>query len=160
MYQTIYAGLQASVLNQMMVQYTDDSGAMHIDIEQVTTGNIRNFEDRIVDYQFREKQDKVFGRVTGRTRYVKLEEVEDEYLKQGWDEASLSAANREVLQSFVDSVGKTPNWTVEQIWGFEVVDGQKRHTRRVIAKRGKEEHKIRLVYDWIVEKDDDADLAY
>lgn len=142
------------------LQYVDDSNVTHIDIEQITTGNIRNFEDRIIDYQFREKEDKIFGRVKGRTRYVKLDEVEDAFLKQGWDEHFLKEANREILQIFVDSLGKNPNWAVEQVWGFEMVEGYKRHTRRIVAKKGNEEHRIRLVYDWVVEKDYDADLAY
>ncbi|KAI4730899.1 hypothetical protein E4T49_01266 [Aureobasidium sp. EXF-10728] len=141
-------------------QFVDENGLMHIDNEQITTGNIRNLEERIVDYQWREKDDRIFGKVNGRSRYVKLDEVETEYLKQGWDEQFLAQGDREVVQVFVDSVGKKPNWAAEQVWGFEVVDGQKHHTRRIVVRRGKEEHKLRLVYDWVVEKDEDADLAY
>jgi hypothetical protein len=91
---------------------------------------------------------------------VKLDEVETEYLKQGWDEQFLSQGDGQVVQVFVDSVGKSPNWAAEQVWGFEIVDGLKRHTRRIVVKKGKEEHNLRLVYDWVVEKDEDADLAY
>ena len=133
---------------------------MHIDNEQITTGNIRNLEERIVYYEWREKNDRIFGRVNGRSRYVNLDEVETEYLKQGWDKQFLAEGDGQVVQVFVDSIGKNPNWTAEQVWGFEIVDGQKRHTRRIVVKRGKEEHKLRLVYDWVVEKDEDADLAY
>lgn len=141
-------------------QFVDENGLMHIDNEQITTGNIRNLEERIVDYQWREKDDRIFGKVNGRSRCVKLDEIETEYLKQGWDEQFLAHSENEVIQVFVDSVGKKPEWTAEQVWGFEVVDGQKRHTRRIVVRRGKEEHKIRLVYDWFVGKDEDADLAY
>ncbi|KAI5210623.1 hypothetical protein E4T39_00170 [Aureobasidium subglaciale] len=141
-------------------QFVDENGLEHIDNEQVTTGNIRNTEERVVDYEWHEKDDKVFGKVSGRSRFVKLNEVQNDYLKQGWDEQFLAQADNEVFQTIVDSVGKNPNWTADQVWGFEVVDGQKRHTRRVVVKRGKEEHKLRLVYDWVVEKDEDKDLAY
>ncbi|KAI5242055.1 hypothetical protein E4T43_05023 [Aureobasidium subglaciale] len=140
-------------------QFVDENGMEHIDNEQVTTGNIRNTEERVVDYEWHEKDDKVFGMVTGRSRFVKLDEIEHDYLKQGWDEKFLAEGDREVFQTIVDSVGKKPNWTADQVWGFEVVDGQKRHTRRIIVKRGKEEHKLRLVYDWVVETDGDKDLA-
>ncbi|KEQ99054.1 hypothetical protein AUEXF2481DRAFT_1872 [Aureobasidium subglaciale EXF-2481] len=141
-------------------QFVDENGLEHIDNEQVTTGNIRNTEERVVDYAWHEKDDKVFGMVTGRSRFVKLDEIEHDYLKQGWDEKFLAEGDREVFQSIVNSVGKKPNWTADQVWGFEVVDGQKRHTRRIIVKRGKEEYKLRLVYDWVVETDGDKDLAY
>ncbi|KAH0292357.1 hypothetical protein M436DRAFT_78830 [Aureobasidium namibiae CBS 147.97] len=141
-------------------QFVDENGLVHVDNEQITTGNIRNLEERIVDYQCREKNDRIFGKVNGRSRYVKLGEVETEYLKQGWDEKFLADGDGQVIQVFVDSVGKNPNWAAEQVWGFEVVDGQKRHTRRIVVRKGKEEHNIRLVYDWVVEKDEDADLTY
>ncbi|KAG9993002.1 hypothetical protein KCU78_g19115, partial [Aureobasidium melanogenum] len=141
-------------------QFVDDKGLMHIDNEQITTGNIRNLEERIIDYQWREKDDRVFGKVNGRSRYVKLDEIETDYLKQGWDEQFLAQSENEVVQVFVDSVGKKPNWEAEQVWGFEIVDSQKRHTRRIVVRKGKEEHHIRLVYDWVAEKDENADLAY
>jgi hypothetical protein len=144
----------------MKPQFVGEDNLMHIDSEQITTGNIRNLEDRIIDFQWREKDDRIFGKVNGRSRYVQLDEVEDEYLRQGWDEQFLVQEGHQVLQIFVESLGKKPNWTAEQVWGFEVVDGSKRHTRRIIVKKGKEEHKLRLVYDWVVEKDEDADLAY
>ncbi|THZ52407.1 hypothetical protein D6C90_01134 [Aureobasidium pullulans] len=144
----------------MKPQFVGEDNLMHIDSEQITTGNIRNLEDRIIDFQWREKDDRIFGKVNGRSRYVQLDEVEDEYLRQGWDDQFLVQEGHQVLQIFVESLGKKPNWTAEQVWGFEVVDGSKRHTRRIIVKKGKEEHKLRLVYDWVVEKDEDADLAY
>lgn len=50
------------------------------------------------------------------------------------------------LQSFVDN--EASQWTAEQIWGFEVINGERRHTRRVaVAKNGKVEI-ARLVYSF------------
>lgn len=39
-------------------------------------------------------------------------------------------------------------WTAEQIWGFQMVEGARKHVRRIVSKKGKEEHKVRLVYDY------------
>ncbi|KAJ5082734.1 hypothetical protein N7532_011777 [Penicillium argentinense] len=48
------------------------------------------------------------------------------------------------MQSFVQN--NENGWTAEQIWGFELVDGERRHTRRVaVTKAGKVEL-ARLVY--------------
>lgn len=95
-----------------------------------------------------EKDDKVFGKVKGQSRFVKLDELTDDFLKQGWDQKFLDDNDREVIQSYVESVGKKPNWTADQVWGFEIKDGKRMHARRVVAKKGKEVHKIRLYYDW------------
>ncbi|KAI4848546.1 hypothetical protein E4T45_06291, partial [Aureobasidium sp. EXF-8846] len=97
-------------------QFVDENGLTHVDNEQITTGNVRNLEERIVDYQWREKNDRIFGKVNGRSRYVKLDEVETEYLKQGWDEQFLTQGDNEVIQVFVNSLGKKPNWSAEQVW--------------------------------------------
>lgn len=36
--------------------------------------------------------------------------------------------------------------TFPQIWGFEIVDGQRRHTRRVAVTKGTKVEMARLVY--------------
>ncbi|GLI76504.1 hypothetical protein PoHVEF18_004777 [Penicillium ochrochloron] len=48
------------------------------------------------------------------------------------------------MQSFV--VNEQNGWTAEQIWGFEVIDGQRRHTRRVAVTKGSQVELSRLVY--------------
>ncbi|KAJ5217194.1 hypothetical protein N7468_010202 [Penicillium chermesinum] len=50
------------------------------------------------------------------------------------------------LQNFVDN--EESKWTAEQIWGFEIINGERRHTRRVaVTKNGKVEI-ARLVYSY------------
>ncbi|KAJ5168158.1 uncharacterized protein N7482_003752 [Penicillium canariense] len=48
------------------------------------------------------------------------------------------------MQSFV--VNDEKGWTAEQIWGFELVDGQRRHTRRVAVTKEGQVELARLVY--------------
>lgn len=72
-------------------------------------------------------------------RFVKVSEISDDYLKKEWD-------SEDVLESFVESLDN--GWTAWQIWGFADVEGVRRHVRRVVTKKGKDEIKIRLVYDW------------
>ncbi|CEO60043.1 hypothetical protein PMG11_04686 [Penicillium brasilianum] len=50
------------------------------------------------------------------------------------------------LQSFV--VNEQNGWTAEQIWGFEVIDGQRRHSRRVAVTKGTQVELARLVYSF------------
>ncbi|KAL4952400.1 hypothetical protein BDW69DRAFT_167846 [Aspergillus filifer] len=39
-------------------------------------------------------------------------------------------------------------WTMEQVWGFEEIDGKKYHTRRSIVKKGDAVERGKLVYNY------------
>ena len=68
----------------------------------------------------------------------------------------------EHVQSIVKQIGGG-DWTAEQVWGFEEINGERRYTRRLIVWKDGKEEKCRLVYNYRgpVEKDnDDEDLAY
>ena len=39
-------------------------------------------------------------------------------------------------------------WTAVTVWGFADVGGERKHVRRVLGKKGKEELRIQLVYDY------------
>ena len=132
-----------STITVTMKDYVDEEGVRHVDVEQVSTGGIRNEEERPVDWTWREKVDSIWGKLRGRTRFVKLSEVEDAYLKSGWDKG---CQDGEVLEGMIESLADT--WTAQQIWGFAEVNGERKHVRRVLTSKGKEEHRIRLVYDW------------
>lgn len=69
--------------------------------------------------------------------------MEDDYLKQGW---VLDTPESEVVENYVESLKDT--WTARQVWGFAEVNGKRCHVRRILAKKGTEEHRIRMVYDW------------
>ena len=92
-------------------QYTSDDGLTHIDIEQRATGGISGTtENRTLDWEYRDHKDGIFGEVKGKSRWVKLSDVEDdnEFLKKGWlDEGD------KYVQSYVESVGN--GWTANQV---------------------------------------------
>lgn len=74
------------------------------------------------------------------------------------------------VQSWVQNIDGG-DWIAEQTWGFEEINGERRHTRRVVVwKRGQVE-RVRLVYDFrgkvegevkkgAGDDDDDEALAY
>ena len=51
------------------------------------------------------------------------------------------------MQSYVES--KTDKWTANQVWGFEVIDGKRRHVRHVVVRKEEDWKQARLVYDWM-----------
>lgn len=90
-------------------QYVDDAGVTHVDIQQWATGGIHTEELRILDWQLREHQDRVFGKVNGQARWVKLEDVDDDdFLKTGWDDLE-----GEHVQGYAASL--TNGWTANQV---------------------------------------------
>ncbi|MCJ1298481.1 hypothetical protein MMC08_001271 [Hypocenomyce scalaris] len=125
-------------------QYTSDDSLTHIDIEQRATGGISSTtENRTLDWQYREHKDGIFGEVKGKSRWVKLSDVEDdnEFLKTGWlDEGD------EHVQAYVESAGN--GWTANQIWGFEELGGTRYYVRHVVVRKGDDWKEARLVYDF------------
>lgn len=134
-------------------------------------------EDRTLDWQDRDHEDKIFGKCRGKSRLFKKGEfqmegpgspedavfLQAEKLKDGTTDSRF--VDDVHVQSIVKNIGGG-DWTAEQIWGFEEINGERRYTRRLIVWNGQgKEEKCRLVYDYKgpVEKekqDDDEDLAY
>ncbi|KAL8830506.1 MAG: hypothetical protein Q9170_005709 [Blastenia crenularia] len=89
-------------------QYTKDD-QMHFDCTMVATGGITTVEDRILDWEMRDATDKVFGEVKGKSRWVRLADVDDDdYLKTGYDDLE-----GEHVQSWTQS--KKGDWTTNQV---------------------------------------------
>ena len=118
------------------------TGLSHLDQYQTSTGGIKNFEDRIMDWEWTVKENWIWGKVKGRSRYVKLAEIEDAWLREGWEDAK-----GEVVEGWVEGV--KDGWSAWQVWGFAEVDGQRRHVRKILGRReGWKEQRIRMIYEW------------
>lgn len=66
---------------------------------------------------------------------------DDDFLKKGYDDMK-----GEHVQAYAESVGN--GWTANQIWGFEVINGERRYVRHVIVRKGDDWKLARLVYDY------------
>jgi hypothetical protein len=42
-------------------------------------------------------------------------------------------------------------WTATQIWGFKVVEGERKYVRNVVIAKEGERVELQLVYDWLSE---------
>jgi len=62
--------VQYSTITQIMKQYTDEKGVVHLDQESISTGGIKNTEDREImgPGVWGEKDNKLWGKVKGMTR--------------------------------------------------------------------------------------------
>jgi hypothetical protein len=138
--------ISLATVTQYISSYEKD-GITEIDIKQFVTGGIpASPEHRKLDWEKREHDDKIFGKVNGQSRFVSVANVEEggtedkEWLAEGWDE------DGEKVESWV--IGET-GWKALQIWGFAVINGIRYHTRKVIVIKGTEKKKARLVYDYV-----------
>ena len=155
---------------------SDTPTTYHIDIQQVITGGIQGTkESRTLDWTERDHTDNIFGTLHGRSRLLdgKSEDgalrpalevqtsvgeaeadakvvkfLRGEILVDGSKSEGFSGEDGEgvFMQSFVrnDSAG----WTAEQVWGFEVVGGERRHARRVVVTKDGKVEMARLVYSF------------
>jgi len=137
--------------------YKDESGVEHIDIDQRLTGGIAGtFEKRTLDWTFREHNDSLFGAVLGKSRRVKLDEIDDEFLRKGWlpDTEKHGAINAYAKS---DTPKSGTKWTANQIWGFELVGDERRYVRHVDFFGPEAEHiQARMVYDFYGLNDETA----
>ncbi|USP74666.1 lccl domain-containing protein [Curvularia clavata] len=125
----------------------------HIGMAQsITSGKIPGTtEEYTLDYEWRSNKDGFFGEVLGRSRWVTVDEArklgvvgegEGEWLEGGEGDGKLIHAEGK----------KEDEWEASHLWGFEVVDGERRHTRRVRVRNSKgEELRVRMVYDFVEE---------
>ncbi|KIJ23590.1 hypothetical protein M422DRAFT_217487 [Sphaerobolus stellatus SS14] len=129
--------------------YKDDAGVEHIDIKQTLTGGIEgNVENRTIDGVQREYKDGLFGDVISKTRRVKVDELEHEFLKTGWISETIEPG---VIHSYVvsDEAKSGRQWTAEQAWGFETINGEKRYVRHLRFTSGSTLIEAKLIYDYV-----------
>jgi hypothetical protein len=130
---------------------TSETPATHVDIEQtLSAGLTGSTEKRCLDTTFREHTDWLFGHVRGQSKWVKPDEIEDEFLKTGWEEGDSEAVGPDGashILSYVESLDR--EWIATQIWGFQVVEGERRYARNVVVTKGEERVAIRMVYDFL-----------
>ncbi|KAI6007209.1 hypothetical protein EDD15DRAFT_2209659 [Pisolithus albus] len=129
--------------------YTDDSGVEHIDMEQKLSATITPLTGRSATVN-----DSVFGLLHVKTHRLSLESIEEEFLKAGWTEDTVTDG---VIHTVISNDPEKPDdsytWKSEQTWGFQLVNGERKHVRLVSLtssskKDGPQHVRIRVVYDY------------
>ena len=126
-----------------------------INIVQVATGGLTGTtEHRCLDYHYRDHADWLFGNLRGRGKFMNVDEIEDEFLKKGWIEGEAEATGPEGKSHVLSHVESVDNgWTATQVWGFQMIGGERKYARNIIVAKGSERVEMRLVYDWIGEEE-------
>lgn len=116
----------------------------HIDITQSASGLSSTQENRCLDNTFRDHSDWLFGSVKGRSQWVSVDDVEDEFLKKDW---LAEGEGKNLIQSYVES--QDNGWIATQIWGFQTINGERRYARHVLVTKGDKRVQVRFVYDYV-----------
>ncbi len=141
-----------------ITEYTTDS-KLHIDVSTLVAGLDKTQEDRILDWSLAPHTDKIFGKCRHRARLVKADKLQMEGPGSPEDAAFLRAEklkdgttesrflDGELVQCWVESTGGA-GWIAEQVWGFEMVNGERKYTRRVVVWNNGKVVRTRYVYDY------------
>ena len=127
-----------------VAEYVDDEGVTHIDIDQIGTGGFKGTsEKRALNWEQGEHTDHIFGKVKGQSRWTKVANIQDEFLKTGWLPESVDG---DVIESNVKSLEN--EWEAFQIWGFREKDGTRYYARNVVVTKGDKRLEAHLYYDF------------
>jgi hypothetical protein len=97
-----------------MQHYKDDNNVEHIDIHPRVTGIPVPIEKRTLDWAFRGRSDPVFGTTIGKFRRALLDEIDNEFLRNGWlPDTEQSGAIHVYVKSDTPKSGKA--WSSEQV---------------------------------------------
>nr|QYO45730.1 LCCL-domain containing protein [Beauveria bassiana] len=124
----------------------DASGNILLDFENKPSGGMPGaVEKRVLNWEAVELNHTLFGNIRGRSRVVKVDELEDEWLKGGWEEGT-----EEVLHfktEHIDSKGVV----TQQVLGFVKVEGVRYQARRVlVTTEGSDKNvEITIIYDYL-----------
>jgi hypothetical protein len=142
--------ISIATINITIKHYTDDQGIEHVDADQSIGGGLAGTkEERNLSDTPREHTDHIFGSIIGRSLRAKVADLEHEFLKKGWTEDTVEhGVLRSIAESNTEKSGKT--WKADQVWGFEIINGERRYTRHVKFTGPKgEDLEVRLVYDYV-----------
>lgn len=121
--------------------------SIHMENTATAAGISGTSEDYKLDYEWRTSHDPFFGEIQGRSRWIDQAEAMENGAEGEWLAGDSDG-------KLIQAVGKKPDdaWVATHLWGFENVDGARRHTRRVevVGKDG-EQVKVRMVYDFVGE---------
>ncbi|ORY66153.1 uncharacterized protein BCR38DRAFT_340226 [Pseudomassariella vexata] len=137
---------------------TQTGDVVHIDIEQTATGGINGTtENRSIDDTQRGHSDWLFGDVKARSKWLTAEQLaavaqeHGEHLGKDWIEDAAEAQGPGGASHVMNYVESTAGWTAVQIWGFQMIGGERRYARNVLVKKNNKVVEVRLVYDYASE---------
>ncbi|KXJ85973.1 hypothetical protein Micbo1qcDRAFT_186351 [Microdochium bolleyi] len=138
---------------------TTDASVMHIDSTQSASKLSSTQEHRNLDGVSRPHSDWLFGSCEAFSKLVTEDDVKGwvvekhgAFMGEGWltgPEEATGPNGTLHLYNYVENKDPKGGWTAAQIWGFQIVDGERRYTRLVTVEKDGKVETLRMVYDYI-----------
>ncbi|KIK70834.1 hypothetical protein GYMLUDRAFT_32907 [Collybiopsis luxurians FD-317 M1] len=126
--------------------YENSNGVESLSLVQSIPGvDAEEPEEKVLNWVEQIKDTKMFGPCVTKARRVRIEELEDTYLKDGWDAETLEHG---CILVHLAPQGKA-GWSMIQTWGMETINGEKHHVRRISLTAKGETLQNRIVYDYV-----------
>lgn len=138
---------------------TTDASVWHVDSTQSASKLSSTSEHRSLDGQTRPHSDWLFGSCEAFSKFITEEDAKTwvvekhgAFMGEGWltgpDEAKGPGGT---LHLYNHVINKDPKggWHAAQVWGFQLVDGERRYVRRVTVEKDGKVETIKMVYDFI-----------
>jgi hypothetical protein len=131
-------------------QYTNE-GVTHINVGVTATGGIKGAdENRTLDWIESVNTDHTFGVVKTRSRWVDLSnpDLVDDFFREGWIDSNEEAGGTSGERFIQIHADAEAGWSLNEVWGFATFEGKRRYTKRIVATKGNEVKRVKLVYDY------------
>ncbi|KAJ3782248.1 hypothetical protein GGU10DRAFT_275948 [Lentinula aff. detonsa] len=135
----------AATLTVTVKHNKNDSGEECLSLEQTIAGlDLGEPEVKVLNWVEQTRDTKLIGTVVTKAKRVKVDEVENAYLKEEWSADTLENG---CILVHVAPAG-TESWSAEQTWGIGEVNGERRHVRRIAFAGPNKKLEHRFVYDY------------
>ncbi|KAL2831412.1 hypothetical protein BDW59DRAFT_157840 [Aspergillus cavernicola] len=138
---------------------TDDNGNAVVNINVSGIGGSGVTEQRILNWEPVSAKNPLYGKTETRSRLYRTT-LDKSPSHSDEDYAFLSANTTKdgTASSWAEDpasehlhiviANEEAGWTMEQVWGFEEIDGKRYHTRRSVVRKGGLVERGRLVYNY------------
>ncbi|KAF3316032.1 hypothetical protein TWF173_002812 [Orbilia oligospora] len=141
-YQSI-GWLTRKTLGRVPVTITLTQTKEAVQVDSVAAGFITTNETVQLDDKSYPLNHKVWGEITSKAKLIKVSDIDDETLKEGW-------VGEDVIE--VTSQSEVNKWKATQIWGFQDVEvkgeKQRRYFRRIRLEHKKGIEYCHTCYDY------------
>ncbi|TFL06798.1 hypothetical protein BDV98DRAFT_164972 [Pterulicium gracile] len=138
-------------ITQGIKHFKDENGVEHVDNDQSFAGGLASTkEERIYSNVTTEHADHLYGPMKNTSWRCPVADIEHEYLKTGWTEDTIKHGTLRTVSVSDVAKGNIKQWTADQVWGFELIEGERRYTRRIkFTGPDGEGVEIRMVHNYL-----------
>ncbi|RMZ82060.1 hypothetical protein DV737_g2208, partial [Chaetothyriales sp. CBS 132003] len=133
------------------INHYSKDGVAHLDLTSSALGLPKTFDNRVLDFELRFRQDRIFGNMKIKSRVINIAAYEM-IIEGGTEKDAEFLMSSFVDESAIQAYGEGAErykWRIEQSWGIEEVGGERRVTQRMVARKGDEVLRLRIVYDYL-----------